>query len=401
MLSLSALCLSLMAANTLSEAPRSADATVDRAPVSSTTSNPVSSSAGQPMVQAVQGVEIERRPFLMGTVARLVVGAESRERALEISGQVETLLREAEADLSTWQTETELARFNHSPVGQPVRLSSHLDRELERALECAHLTEGAFDPAMGALSQAWDLRGEGRIPQDDELRQALKNTGHPHLERGSSSDGQASWTRHREVIVDEGGFGKGAALDRVRLDLEQTIQDDGYVLVDLGGQILFHGTQEITDSWPVAVADPDDRHASVLMLSLPGGSVATSANSERAGHLIDPRTGRPADDFGSITVWTSSGLEADCLATGLFVAGPETALQLANAHDGVEVVVIERSSDNTLIARVSNGMRDRVEVISDRLSLLGDNTPKKTSDSHIQGSDSGDTFFDSSKVSGE
>ena len=108
--------------------------------------------------------------------------------------------------------------------------------------------------------------------------------------------------------------------------------------------------------------------------------MATSSNSERSievgdttvGHLLDPHTGRPADDFGSLTVWAPTGFEADCLATGLFVAGPDAAIDFAASHP-VEVVVLERHGSR-LEARVSEGLRDRVEAISERLSLLVETT---------------------------
>ena len=90
------------------------------------------------------------------------------------------------------------------------------------------------------------------------------------------------------------------------------------------------------------LADPRDRQRAVARIEIPSGSVATSGNSERGvvvdgrriGHLLDPRTGRPAPDFGSLTVWAPTALEADCLATGLYVLGPEAALAWAERHPG-------------------------------------------------------------------
>ncbi len=330
--------------------------------------------------------EVERHSILMGTVARLVVVGESREQSLQATRDIEDVLREAEDELSTWRKGTDLDRLNRAPVGSSVTVSPELDAELSRALACAELTRGAFDPTLGALIQAWDLRGDGRRPSPGELDEALRLTGSHWLERV-----EAGWLRRQNVIVDEGGFGKGAALDRLRRHLA-----DGpprRVLVDLGGQMLLSDPRPDAVPWSIAVADPDDRSTPVLLLSLPDGSVATSSNSERSvsatisadpkspaekiGHLLDPRTGRPARDFGSMTVWAPTGLEADCLATGLFVAGPEAALELARERDGIEVVVIERTADRLHVS-VSDGMRGRVEVISDRVSLLSQEPPKKS-----------------------
>ncbi len=313
--------------------------------------------------------QVERRPVLMGTVTRIVVVAGTREDALATTAKIEQTLRSTEDELSTWKAGTELDRFNRTAIGRAVELPPRLDAELLRALDCAEATGGTFDPTVGALTRAWDLRGQGRQPREDELNEARRRSGWRLLSRDDSA-----WTRHRNIIVDEGGFAKGAALDRVRRQLDS--MPPRRVLIDLGGQFLLFDSHKDPEPWPLAVADPDDRSMPVLRLIVSGGSVATSANSERSvkaggatiGHLLDPRTGSPAHDFGSVTVWAPSGLDADCLATGLFVAGPDAAIEFAARHRDVEVVVLERHGSR-LEARVSEGLRERVEVISQRLSL--------------------------------
>lgn len=317
------------------------------------------------------GHTVERRPILMGTMARLVVAGPSRAESLEATREIERILRSAEAELSTWKPGTELDRLNRASPDRPVELVETVASELSRALRCAAATHGAFDPTLGALVAAWDLRGEGRAPAEEELQEALRRSGWRQLQEHGGA-----WHRASGVTVDEGGFGKGAALDRVGRWLSDTAP--GRVLVDLGGQILLFDPRGDGPPWPVSVAHPDDRQRPVLRLALPHGSVATSGNGERArastggaiGHLLDPRTGRPAADFGSVTVWAPTALEADCLATGLFVAGPDTALALAESHPGIEVLVIERREPG-LSARASAGLRERIEWVAAELSLQG------------------------------
>ena len=107
-----------------------------------------------------------------------------------------------------------------------------------------------------------------------------------------------------------------------------------------------------------------------------GGSLATSGNSERGivvdgehlGHLLDPRTGRPAPDFGSITVWAPEALTADCLSTALYVAGPDAALAWVADRPGIEVIVIERAGDPPRV-RASEGLRGRLRSLMDGLEV--------------------------------
>ena len=101
----------------------------------------------------------------------------------------------------------------------------------------------------------------------------------------------------------------------------------------------------------VDVSHPWDRRQVVDTLHVDAGSVATSGNGERPAHLLDPRTGGPAPDIGSLTVWAPSAARADCLSTGLFVLGPEAALGWAAVHEGFEVVVVEQGSSGAQVRR--------------------------------------------------
>jgi len=143
-------------------------------------------------------------------------------------------------------------------------------------------------------------------------------------------------------------------------------------LLDLGGQILLWGDASAI----VDLADPRDRDRVVLRFDAAEGSVATSGNSERGirvdgrrlGHVLDPRTGRPAADFGSVTVWSERAAEADCLSTGLYVMGPDEAARWAGRHDDVAVVLIEVAGDR-LVARASASLRGRLRARADDLDL--------------------------------
>jgi thiamine biosynthesis lipoprotein len=140
--------------------------------------------------------------------------------------------------------------------------------------------------------------------------------------------------------------------------------------LDLGGQVAVLG------GWEIPVADPRHRDRSVAVLKVDGGSVSTSGNGERGivvegkrlGHILDPRTGAPAPDFGSLTVWTADPLRADCLSTGLYVLGPERALAWAAAHPGVEVLVLRTEGDR-LRALASPGLRGRLKPLDSEMKI--------------------------------
>lgn len=301
-------------------------------------------------VASQDAARIERRLGAMGTWLTVEVEAADRSSALSASEAAVRAVQACEARLSTWRDDSELAQLNATPVGQPFALSDALERELRAVFEVRELTRGGFDPALGALVEAWALRSGGRQPSDDEIAAALVPGGLDALEL---SQAQARRT-HATLRVEEGGFGKGAGLEDARVALENA--GVRFARVDLGGQVLALGGELEWD-----VAHPLERERAVLRLELPAGSLATSGNSERGvvvegkrlGHLLDPRSGRPAPDFGSVTVWAADALRADALATGLFVLGPQAALELAAAHADFDVLVLEPLADGGLRARAT------------------------------------------------
>lgn len=88
-----------------------------------------------------------------------------------------------------------------------------------------------------------------------------------------------------------------------------------------------------------------------------------TVGGEHIGHVLDPRTGQPARDFGSLTVWAKTAFAADCLSTGLYVLGPDSALAWAARAPEIEVVVIETRPAG-LIVRSTAGIADRIACIA-------------------------------------
>jgi FAD:protein FMN transferase len=307
-------------------------------------------------------VRLERRLFLMGTSLDLTIDAVDRPHALAASEVAVAAIERADARLSTWRDDSELARFNRAPAGEPQTLSPALSADLSAARSCWERTGGAFDPGIGALVEAWGLRGGGRVPGADELRRAVEAGGTASLVLGP---GDLAVRGKAGLLIEEGGFGKGAALADAVAALRGS---PGLVAaqLDFGGQVAFVGA----GAFPIAVADPTDRERPVLTFTVGSGSVATSGNSERGvtvageryGHILDPRSGQPVPDFGSVTVWAADAFAADCLSK-LYVLGPEGAMRWAAAHPDVQVLVLRRDRGG-LTALASAGLRGRIEPLA-------------------------------------
>ena len=272
-------------------------------------------------------VRVERRLASMGTLLAVSVAGPDREAALSASEEAVREVGRVEERLTTWRQGGPLDRVNRARPGEPIALDPEISALLAAVFEWSERTAGAFDPTVAPLVRAWDLRGKGRVPAAESLARARAATGCRWF-RLDAATGEAR-RLSAGAGIDEGAWGKGYALDRALEALRRAGVREA--TLDLGGQVSALGRAA------VAVADPRARDRTAGSLMLADASVSTSGNSERGrvvegrsiGHLLDPRTGYPAPDFGSATVVAPSGLTADILSTAFFVLGPARGLALS------------------------------------------------------------------------
>lgn len=269
-----------------------------------------------PALLAAQG--LDRTVLAMGTRLSLHL-----EGAGDPGAASEAALGEAarlEAACSTWDPASAWSRLN-AAGGRALPMDAEWLDLLAEAQAWQGRTGGAFDPVLGALMRAWGIREGGRRPPSAaELERARRASGSAllHLDR------QAGTARllDPEAALEEGGFLKGYALDRMR-----AAAGTPSGLLDFGGQLLAWGR-------PVAaeVADPRERRRPRLRILLREASLACSGTSERGRHILDPRSGEPCPAWGAVAVVAPRGLTADILSTALYVLGPERGLAWADRH---------------------------------------------------------------------
>ncbi len=316
------------------------------------------------LLQADGSATVERRLCAMGTWLALEVRAKDRDAALAASERAVRAIESTEARLSTWREDSELSRLNRAPVDEGFTLSEETAADLRRARSLWEETGGAFDPGVGALVRAWGLRSGGRVPAPAEL-EALDSKGFPAL----GLNGRVATRRHPSLQIEEGGFAKGIALDAALRELAEAGVERA--VLDLGGQVAFLGDGELS----IELADPRDRERGLLEVRITAGSFSTSGNSERGivvagerfAHILDPRSGRPAADFGTLSIWAEDATSADAFSK-LYVLGPEGALEWAAEREGVEVLVVEVGPQG-LCVRASAGWRGRIDPLVPGLEI--------------------------------
>lgn len=267
------------------------------------------------LLAALLAAQVEdRRVLAMGTELSLHL-----EGVTDLDRRSEAALAEVarlEAACSTWNPGTPWSRLA-AAQGRPVPLDREWLDLLGRAKAWSLTTGGAFDPALLALVRAWGLREGGRTPDPQTLAAARQASGAALLEL----DAQAGTARlrHPGAGVEEGGFLKGYALDRMK-----AVAGTPSGLLDFGGQLLAWGAP-VT----VRIADPVDRNRPRLAFALTNASLASSGTSERGRHLLDSRSAQPCPAWGSVAVVAPDGFTADVLSTALYVMGPQAGFRWA------------------------------------------------------------------------
>jgi thiamine biosynthesis lipoprotein len=290
----------------------------------------------------------------MGTTYHVkVVGAAVDAAAqTRLQAAVDATLASVLADMSTYDPESALSKFNHSPSTDPQTVPPALLKVVQTSQAIHTASDGAFDVTVGPLVNVWGFGPDQRgTPPDDATRDRLRGfVGAEKL----SFDAAAGTLRksHPEVYVDLSAIAKGYGVDRVA----DTVEAAGYTryMVEIGGEVRTRGLNPSEQPWRIGIERPQDEGSSVLQVVQPGdGGMATSGDyrnfievaGKRFSHTIDPRTGAPIDHgLASVTVFHARCAEADAWATALNVLGPVAGPAMAEKQ-GLAALFLVRKGD--------------------------------------------------------
>lgn len=262
------------------------------------------------------------------------------ERDTDVSALQQALVvavQQVDAQMSPWLPNSDLNRLNRAPPGDWLALPFEILEVLACALDISRLSQGAFDPAVGTLVDAWGF-GAVRDEPDVAAIRAAASTSHPPTHEALELDRATSRARkHAPLQLDLCGIAKGYAVDRMAAVLRR--HSVRHALAALDGELLAVGSQASGQPWAVAVESPQaGRRAVHGVIELQDLAVATSGDyrrylqvgGARLSHTMDARRAAPVhNDVASVTVLAPACMHADAWATALLVAGPDQGLALA------------------------------------------------------------------------
>ena len=290
---------------------------------------------------------VSRSAALLDTVITVQIYDESKASLLD---ECIDLCSDYEKQLSRTMEGSEIWNLNHSN-GNPVTLSDDTVYLLKKGIEYSEFSNGLFDITIGSVSDLWDFKNASpSLPSEENIREALSYVNYDLIE----ISGNTVRLLDPHTIVDLGGLAKGFIADK----LKEFLMDKGIKngIINLGGNILTIGTKPDGSDYNIGIQKPfDQQGAALTSVQTHDTSVVTSGIYQRYfqvddkiyHHLIDPSTGYPCDNnLYSVSILTSSSLDADALSTICFLSGLEEGLKIIDSLEDTEAIFV--TSDNAL-----------------------------------------------------
>ena len=266
---------------------------------------------------------------------------------------VDSILALVNKSINNYDPESEVSRFNKSQTSLKFRLPYFLPA-LKKSREVVSGSQGAFDPTVMPLVNAWGFGPAKRIRPDSTKIDSLKSlVGFEKIQFNSDS----VWKTELRTQLDFGGIGQGYGADVVSDFLKSKGVKN--FLMELGGEGMACGRNIKSDKpWELGILDPNSTPENQFFkayVSLENKSFTTSGNyfnfrvvdGKKYSHTIDPETGYPVQrEILSASVFAADAITADAWATAFMVMGHERALEVLKKHTELDAFLIYSAKDS-------------------------------------------------------
>ena len=285
----------------------------------------------------------------------------------DLQAEIETELAKVDASLSMFNPASTISRINRGETDEADEMLSDV---LRLSYTISQATDGAFDPTVAPLVNAWGFGFKnGQMPNSSQVDSLLSLVGLSgiHLQGGKlTKDNPLS-------ILDFSAIAKGYGVDRAA----KVLRSKGIknFMIEIGGEVVTEGLNDKGEAWRIGINKPDDDSTStntelqdVILLS--GKAIATSGNyrnfyiseGRKIAHTINPKTGYPAQqDILSSTVMAPSCAEADAFATAFMVLGLEKAKQVLQKQPQLQAYFIYTNEEGDYQIWCTEGFRKLIQ----------------------------------------
>ena len=266
-----------------------------------------------------------------------------------IEKSIDSLLIQLNKQMSTWDPESEISKFNEWNSKVPFAVSNDFLNVVKKSITISKNTGGLFDPTVFDLMSLWGFGPNPRsgFPDMKDVHRVLEHTGIGKIEITDS----VLVKSNKGCKLDLNAIAKGYGVDKTFNLLNQ--KGFNNIFVEIGGEVKCSGKNIKNKNWSIGIEDPSDdgnyEKKISAIISVPNGAIATSGNyrnivdldGEILGHTINPQTGFPIQtDVLSVSVLSNSCMESDAWATALMAMNHQTGFALVENQSNINAVWI-------------------------------------------------------------
>lgn len=297
----------------------------------------------------------------MGTEVQLVLAAPDEVAARKAVRACRAELQRLDALMSEWRADSPISAVNAAAGKAPVAVPDELYSLIERSLQAAERSGGAFDPTWAGMRGVWKFGDamDGEVPSDAAISAAKARVDWRRVRLDPEK--RTVFLEGEGMALGLGGIAKGYAVDRLAALLrEEGLRD---FVIRLGGDLYASGTHG-ERPWHAGIQDPRAEGQVFARIDLRDAAFSTSGDYERFfvkdgvryHHIIDPATGRPATASRSVTALCPDALTAEVVTKPVFILGPEKGIPYAK-RQGCEVAIVDAKN----VVHLSPGLEGRLE----------------------------------------
>ena len=288
----------------------------------------------------------KRKLYLLGSPFEMTVVAKDTVQGNYYIDLAVAEVKRVENLISDWIPTTQISQVNQNAGIKPVKVDKEVFELVERAIKVSQITSGAFDISYASMDRIWKFDGSMKaMPTEEAIKKSVSKIGYKNIVLDTKE--QTIFLKNEGMKLGLGGIGQGYIADKIKALLQSKGCLSG--IVNVSGDINTWGKQVDGKLWTVAIVNPMNKNKVFATFPLEDSAVETSGSYEkfvtfngvRYSHIIDPRTGYPAQGVVSVSVFAKQTEIADALATGIFVLGVEVGLDLVNQLKGIECVIVD------------------------------------------------------------
>ncbi len=293
-----------------------------------------------------------RQSLIFGALAEIQIISSNDKKANQAFDKCFKELERLENNLSIFREGSEVYKINHRTSPQ-IKVTQELYDLLKYSCDISEKTNNAFDITVYPLIELWKKsEKENNLPSDSEIIEIKKQVGYKNIEFLDNN----IINFKNNIKIDLGGIAAGYGIDKiVQILYNNNIKN---FLINIGGDIFASGHDEFGHEWRIGVQDPASRGHGVTVLRTRGSVIKTfdihnraivtsgdyekyfEINGKKYSHIIDPRTGRPAEGSLSITILAPTTIYADAISTAVSVMGKNEAERFLKDKKEIESYLV-------------------------------------------------------------